>query len=428
VGDPAPTTRTWSVSKAIGATSTSQLGNFTTDPITAGKALTVDWDLTTDMLPSPAGTTWPSLPGAHFQMTLTPYVNGNETFYLLTNPSIVYPNETANATDLTLFSIMVKVNGQAVINETTFAYVTASAYANTTTPISVGAMEAVTDIRTSDVISVSFGTMATANLPPPPPAPSVSFTTTGVTLPKPNRSNPAVAESATLQLNQQIDNFVTVTYTVSGTAVPPTATTKVPNMAGTMDTVPSNLIDYQFTNQDVAVANNAITGEIVFVPNTTSATIDLSVLPNDRYENNGNGTTIVLTITNVNLGNGNSGNITPHPSYTVNIQETNSAPAVGQVTLQSLLSSGGAFYQNCVECHHAVNGVPLNQYSMMDFTSLMSNNHFVANDPNDSIAWERITGVITPQMPANGLLSQGAAGQQYYNDIYNWIMNGCLNN
>ncbi len=470
LGDQYQATRTWLISKPIGFSAPSQIGTAfeNVGPCTdtnnaAGCSQTVDWDLSqlSEVARTPVGTCastsnaqgcWPNLPGAHFEIDLQAFATGDESEYIIRNPRIVYPSPNSNAVNFTAHSIQVKIDGQVVVNETTFQYVAGAVYKSLATNyLSVGAMADLSNIRKSDVISVSFGDIDTTTaLPPIPAPPTVTLSLASDSLTKPNGLASPVVKQVKLQLSNPSNLFVNVPINIgadiaAGDAVPPTLTMAVPgtdNGNGKPIQIPSFLIDYQITGDTVAPftgpvldsnTSNQVDAMVTILPGMTSTTLNISVIPNDRYENNGQGTHVRLAIdSNQNgnqLGTLSTGITVANANYNLSIANSSTQPAANAVTLTQLLSPGGAFYDNCIECHYPNPNAsppfsqPLNNYSMTVYSSLMSANHFVPNNTNASVAWQLING-STPQMPLNGLLPQGS---NYYLQIYNWIMAGAKN-
>lgn len=403
VDDPWNAVRVHTKSKAINATNTG--------------SVTVTWDMNTDLLVIPAGVSWPTLPGAKFELTFTPTFNGANPSYSISRPRITYPVSNTQAVDINLESIRVKINGDEVINETTFHYVNANVYKNVSTLLSAGAMVSVGDIRKSDVVSVSFGRVRIVTLPPPPPVPSVQFTTTSST----NAETGKV--TVTVQLSEAVDSFVSVGYS-----------TTTPNVNGAKPSCCSSITDtggqtVQVKNFDrdfKKTVNDG--GTLVFNPNQVSKTVEIDIYPDQRDEPN---EIINLTIDSVSIGNGD-GQLGTNKEHRITITDNDNAPAADEVTFSLLMSPGGAFSRYCVHCHHSnSDDVLAREYDMTTYEDLLLSNRVVPLKPDNSILWWRIRGydnlnkTVSP-MPQNGLFDTD--GKQAKDDIYDWIIRGAKNN
>jgi hypothetical protein len=391
------------------------------NPITSGDSV-ITWDLNTDILRIPSGVTWPTLPGAKFQITVKPTYNGSRPSYSIYQPRIVYPQANAAAVDIHLQSIRVKINGTEVINETTFHYVNANIYKNKDTVLSAGAMVALGDLRKSDMISVSFGKAEIVVLPPPPPAPSVRFVTASTSAAEASLGTVRV----NLQLSEAIDDFVTVSYSIStppveGSSATPDCCLSILNDGGQAVNVKN--FDRDF------IKPSADGGTIIFEPSVTTTGVDIVIPDDDRFEKN---ETVILKIDSITLGTA-AGAIGAVNTHTITIMNDDAAPANGEITFSRLMARGGAFERYCIRCHHAPFGLttPFREYDMTTHSDLISSNRVVPRQPDLSSMWWRIRGYDNQNnsvfpMPQGGLFDTD--GIQAKDDIYEWIMSGAKNN
>ena len=395
IDDPWKDVRVYSRSKAVNPSAT--------------QAVQVRWDLNSEMLPPPSGVTWPNMPGAQFEITLRANVAGSQTNYTISRPRIVYPTSNAGAVDLHAQSIRLKINGQEIINETTFHYIDANARKNQSTLLSAGAMVALSDLRTSDVISFSFGEVRVVTLPPPPPAPTISFVLASQT----------VNESGRIQvlarLNQSIDAFSTASFSFSGSAQQPCCAT-ILDEGGQQVSVKNFDRDYILPNRDG--------GTILFEPNITEKMIEIDIESDQRDEAN---ETIVIQLDGFSVGNA-QGQLGANRTHTISITDNDAAPGPFEVRFQDLMAAGGAFSRYCVRCHHATSqDVLAREYDMTTYSDLISQQRVVPNNALGSILWRRILGLdgLDP-MPQGGLFSPDEL--QAKDEIYQWIVNGAKNN
>jgi hypothetical protein len=393
---------------------------------TSAAGVKVEWDLNNDMLPSPAGVTWPTMPGAKFQITVIAVNNGAETHYLFTQPTILYPTGTTGAVDLNVQSIMIKLNGVTVQNETTFTFVNSNAYANTTTLLASGGMVSLGSIRASDVMSFSIGQMSVVSLPPLPPPPAVSFSASSA-----NVDVNSGTYNLTVTLNEAVNNIVTVNYSAHGGTGVPNCCTTINNTL--TNTVATGQINW---NRDYGLPANS-GNFVVFPPNVTSLTIPITIYANQRYTPNF--PTVIIGLDSMQVGSAAVQSLTSPPLATITITNSNTQPPVGAVTFSNLMGPGGAFALNCVGCHFPGNvstgAVP---YDMTTYTSLIADQRVVPGDATDSLVWIRIndppvqngSGVFISNgisaMPLSGVFNpQDPTGKT---DIFTWIMGGALNN
>lgn len=375
---------------------------------TSGGEVTVRWSMDNDHLEPPAGVTLPvgGMPGAFFELTIRTVINGSTTHYRFYKPRLIYPTSpVTGAIDLHLESLRVKLNGEPVINETTFHFLNADARKNQNTYLSAGGMVSVGNIRSSDVVSISFGKIEKIDMPAPPAAPSAQFLTTAATV------NESGTVTIPVQLSQTVDAFTTVGYAISGTALGPARY----QPTGVPVPIPRWDSDYslQFTG-----------GSLVFEPGTTTRNLVFNIAADQRFENP---ETIIITLTGISVGFGTA-NLGANTTHTITISNDDTQPPSTEVTLSKLMVNGGAFESYCIRCHYPQeNGEPANNYSMVTHADLLSRNRFVPGSPSTSTAWERITtSDLKKRMPADVALS--SSDEPAYNAIYNWIMSGAKNN
>lgn len=386
------------------------------NPVVGGTS-TLRWSLNSDMLAIPAGVTFPSAPGATFEVEVQTVRRGNTNAYTIRRPKIIYLANNASATDLRIKSLRFELNGKEVINETTFHYVDAESRKNETSLLSAGAMVAIGDIRGSDVMSFSIGEMTAVTLPPPPPSPTVEFSTATATV----NENVGTTQ-VTISLSQAVDTFVTVSYSTATTG---TNLAKPSCCATIRDAGGQNVLVKNFDRDYVPVVRDG--GTVVFDPLQQQKTIELNIVNDERDEPNEN---IVLTIDSVVMvsGIGARGTIRTH---TLSIVDDDAAPSQFETTFSQLMRPGGGFYEYCLRCHHANSAdVLAREYDMTTHSDLLNRQRVVPFNALGSLLWGRIEGswmgMSVERMPQNGLFDPNQVAAK--ESIFYWIQSGAKNN
>lgn len=451
INDQYASTRVYSKSKAI----TPSVKRDNAGALNVVTPSVIQWDLNKDMLAPPAGVTWPSMPGAIFQLTVTPVPNGTNTYYMLSQPKIVYPTGNSTAVDLQINSIILKLNGQTVNNETTFTFVSAQARKNTSTLLASGGMVSVGSIRTSDVVSFSIGAISVIALPPPPPTPDVTFSVATSTV-----SQTLGKATLTVNLNQTLDQNVVLHFSYD-----PANTTAKPNCCATIVDARPNA-DPQ--NPTVQVLNydrefampTSCTGTmgsatydctLIFPPRVTTQTFDVTLFNDLRQKPSRK---ITLKLKQVQVGAQAVTSLVASGAntytHTLTVTNTNPAPAAGEVTFSNLMGPGGSFALNCVGCHWESPTVSNTDvpYDMTAYEEIVETiaRRVIPGDAANSILWRRVAPLPALDPVTGAVIIDAATGQPKYlplmpiggvfdptnptakSDIYLWIQSGAKNN
>lgn len=400
-----------------------------------GSDMILTWDLNKDMRTPPPGVNLPNMPGAFFEITVKIEVESTQTAYLISKPRIIYPSTNASATDINLESLNFRLNGEDVINETTFHYLKASARKNKNTLLSAGAMVAVGNLKSSDVISFSFGKIEATVLPPPPPKPSVEFITAQTNLateagtsacPLDDLGQPLVTNgekcvNLTIRLSQAQNNFSSVGFSIETAG----STAKEPCCSTILD-ITDNSTEVKNFDRDYTIETNG-SFTVRFDPQETEKTIAVRIVEDDRYEPGGE--TLKIQLNDLLIVDYGSGNIGNNGTHTIFIPDNDTAPGMFEVRFTDLMKKNGAFDRYCVRCHHRSSAdVLAREYDMTTYDDLIDRGRVVPGNLDNSVVWRRILGLdgLDP-MPQNGLLNLDG-GDEAREDIRNWILNGAKNN
>ncbi|USN48104.1 MAG: hypothetical protein H6626_03170 [Pseudobdellovibrionaceae bacterium] len=421
VDDPWEDVRVHSISKAINPSLEDEV--------------TLRWDLNNEMRNPPDGVTWPELPGAFFEIAVRIQVQSTSTAYYISKPRIIYPAQNANATDITLKSIRFKINGEDVVNETTYHFIEASARKNQSTLLSAGTMVAVGTLRASDVLSFSIGEIAAVTLPPPPPGPTASFELATTTLsteagtsdcPNDSEGNPLVTNGdkcvyAKVVLSRPIDTFSAVGFSIDNGGT----TARVPCCSQIIDINDETTEVRNYDRDFDIVGNGSFT--LRFDPTETEKSIAIRII-NDQRDDAAN-ETITLRLDDFLIASGENGSIAGQSTHIVNIPDNDAAPGAFEVTLTDLMKPNGAFDRFCVRCHHRNSADQLGrEYDMTTYEDLISLNRFKPGDLDNSKSWRRILGLDGKEpMPKGGILNLDG-GDTAREDIRQWILSGAKNN
>lgn len=421
VDDPWKDVRVSSISKAI-------------EPNLQGPT-TIRWNLNSEMRKPPEGVVWPSLPGAVFEITVNIEVKATKTAYYISQPRIVYPANNANATDIKLKSLRFKINGEDVINETTFHFIEAEARKNQSSLLSAGTMVAVGTLNKSDVLSFSIGEIQPTVLPPPPPGPTATFVTAQTTLtdekgvadcPNDIEGNPLVTNGEKciyidVKLSRPVETFSAVGFSV----VSAETTAKEPCCSQILDindeTAEVRNYDRDFTFE----GGGSFT--LRFDPLQTTQTIAIRIIEDDRDD--ASTEVIKLQLDDFLIANGNNGTIGSQGTHSISIPDNDAATGQFEVTFSDLMRPNGAFDQFCLRCHHKTSADVLGrEYDMTTYSDLIDRGRVIPGNLNNSTVWRRVLGLdgLDP-MPQGGILNLDG-GDAAREDIRQWILNGAKNN
>lgn len=369
--------------------------------------VTITWDLNADFLVK-AGVTIPTLPGATLSLNVKKATLGAKPVYEISLPRI-----KAGASDVKVRSVLVKLNGKLIPNQTTFRYVDEGVYAGSTVVLAPGAMVVDGVISPTDVISLSIGDLATVTLPPPPVKPVVGFTATSMSVSETVNASAKTSSQNLLMVNLTLsipnpDQYVTATVGVvtTGIAANQLATNRrsmTVNFDGT-----DKVIDHW--DWDYSIDSLAV----VFAPGETSKSLIIKISKDDRDEADELLRLKVTSAVNATIS-------TTLNTETITILDNDGPNTSGAPSFSSLMQSGGVLYSNCLECHNSIDN--RGGYNLSDYDLMIENGVLVPGNTNSKM-FQRMNSV-TPglrPMPLGGLLDTTLRRQ-----VENWILGGAKN-
>jgi hypothetical protein len=374
----------------------------------AGTPVTIRWALPADLLDKDGAVTLPDVPGAELSIQVRRGRLGPKVIYEISQPTL----KAGATTDIRISSILVKLNGQVISNQTTFRYLDVGVFRGETTRLAPGAMVVDGVISDTDVISLSLGLIEAVTLPPRPVLPVASFVDTSMSVNE--RVNASVTSSNTnfaqaeLQLTSPSDQYVTVTVALVTTGIP--AAEQALNKRSMNINFNNNPLVIDRWNWDFSVDTLAV----VFAPGETRKSLVFKLSNDQRDEPNERIGMNISSVVNATKS-GTAG------AATLTIIDDD-GPANPEVpTFSSLMQNGGILFQNCLECHNSVDN--RGGYNLSDYDLMIENGVLVPYDVNSKM-FLRMNAVVPGlrPMPLGGLLREEIRFQ-----VENWILNGAKN-
>lgn len=365
----------------------------------SGQSVTLSWALDRELIADPE-VTLPNLPGAIFQVKVSVQDVLGTKSYLISEPRI-----RGSTVDVMVKSLRFTVNGKALTGNLTFNAVDEAVRAGENVLLSAGTNVAPVVASYSDVIAVSFGTLAIPNEPIPPPStgPQVSFTL----------ASSSVLESArsalvNVKLSEAATKYITVTLRVNAqsSAEPLCCIDNFTNEK--QEQISINRFNWDYKIRELSV---------VIAPGETTRNFEIDLADDQRDE--GNSETLVLDLDSIGTINATLGSVTRH---TLTIVDDDDPYTGAALTMSQLLQPNGILYVNCLGCHNSVDHE--GGYDITDWQSLIDNRILIPYDIN-SKAFVRMNSETPglPPMPFAGLLET-----EKRRAVQDWIMTGALNN
>lgn len=368
------------------------------------ETITVSFNLGETLMNTPEG--FPDLTGAIFSVKVQTGNALNKPYYRILEPTL---DLNGFSRDVAVKGLKIRINGQYVSGETTFDYLDRSVRRGEGRDVSLssGAIIALGELRSSDVISLAFGSFDDSDLPPPPAPSEVTFTVA---------NQDAASEGGEIDLVVKLDppvfaNAVTVGLEVDGTsdATPIRSGRQIRNGDGDTVTIKNYDWDYKVSAMSV-----------VFLPGQTEKTITVTIAEDDRYElPAGNPEKVVLRVGTVSGAVRGSDN-----TARINIPNDDPQPDQNSEVLRfsQLMSPGGVLYDHCLACHNSAD--KRGGYDLTDFKEMIDNNVLIPGDVNSKMFVRmNVEAQNTDTMPLTGLLPS-----YMRKEVENWIADGAKNN
>lgn len=370
--------------------------------------VTVRWSLPTDLLEKSGAITLPEIPGAELSIVVKRGRLGPKVIYEISQPTL----RAGATTDIRINSILVKLNGKVISNQTTFRFIDVGVYRTETTRLAPGAMVVDGAISDTDVISLSIGLLETVDLPPRPVLPTVGWDNTNMSVSE--RVNATVTTSSTnfasadLVLSAPSDQYITATVALSTTGIP--AAEQALNKRSMEINFNSNTLVVDRWNWDYSVDTLAV----VFAPGETRKSLIFKISHDQRDEPDEK---IRLEISSAVNAVRNAA--TQSAIFTIVDDDGPANPEVP--TFSGLMQSGGILFSNCLECHNSVDN--RGGYNLSDYDLMIENGVLIPYDVNSKM-FLRMNAVVPGlrPMPLGGLLREDLRSQ-----VENWILNGAKN-
>lgn len=373
-----------------------------------GSFVKLTWNLSTEIIER-GGITLPTVPGSTLSVDVRRLLLGPKPVYEISSPTL-----HAGSTDVKIFSLLIKINGKLVPNQTTFRFVDESIYSGDDLRLAPGSMVVDGAIAPTDVISLSIGTLAAVVLPPPPPKPMVQFAqTTYSTL---ERVNPSVTTSSqnyvsiSLVLSTSSEKYVTATVGIVSSQ-----TTATPRRSETISFDGNDLVVDRW-NWDYAFDTLAV----VFAPGETQKNLNLKLSHDQRFESDERIQLVISSAVNADRS---------PTQATLTILDDDAPNNTGAPTFTSLMTGGqdirqvsnGILRRNCLECHNSVDN--RGGYNLSDYDLMIENGVLIPGDVNSKM-FQRMNAIVPGlrPMPLGGLLSTPDRQR-----VQNWILNGAKN-
>ncbi|MCB0421902.1 MAG: hypothetical protein KDD61_12960 [Bdellovibrionales bacterium] len=368
------------------------------------KAVTVSWKLDQELMHLPED--FPDLKGAIFSIKVETGNALNLPYYKISQPTLNLKGATF---DLTVRGVKIRINGKFVDGETTFTYLERGVRRGEGTGVSLssGALVAMGELRSSDVIGVAFGELDTTDLPPPPAPSEVSFTVANQT---------ASREGGTVALKVRLSapvssHAVTVGLEVDGTTDATAISSDRTIRNGDGDTVTIKNYDWDYKVDKMS---------LVFLPNEVEKTVTVTIADDDRYEiKAGSNEKVVLRLGTV------SGAIKGAASKsTIVIPDDDPVvdPNSEVLRFSQLMSPGGVLYDECLACHNSQD--KRGGYDLTDYKEMIDHNVLIPGDVNSKMFVRmNVEAQNTDTMPLTGLLPT-----HMRKEVEKWIADGAKNN
>lgn len=382
--------------------------------------VTVTWDLSTEVIPNAAANFNASdFAGVTLSARVEIFQRPGVFAYVISNPRL-----TTSNSDIHIQSLLFKLNGVSSPAQRAFYFVDRGIRIGSEL-VSGGAMVILGDVRTTDVLSVSIGSLERVSLPPPVQGPDISF---GV-------ATMSVAE------NYQIIN---VPLTLSKPWDVPTSaeiyfgpdtTVKDQCCRATVNDNGQNInvshFDRDIQDYDIdpqLPINSRLLYEgantrgrylVTFAIGETSKVLKIKIVHDNRVEQN---ELLHLRIDPAKLVGLRAASALQDFRLTI---LDNDAPTAGTaLSYSSLLNNGGILANECLRCHNSV----LNRggYDITNYEQLVRKAILRPGDPVNSIMFLRMDADNIPgldPMPLTGLIDPT---QRF--DVKQWILQGALNN
>ncbi|MGZ3724189.1 MAG: hypothetical protein ACXWQQ_00225 [Pseudobdellovibrio sp.] len=404
----------------------------------------LSWNLNSDLSSLKSGTALPTFgSGAKFSITVTRRQNAaGQDYYTFESP-IIY----ANATDVHVKTIYIKLNSRIMNYPSTFKFVDRGIYANSTQTgdtiglVSTGGLVVLGQTSSADFVNVAFETIEPTSLPPPPPPTTIGFTDSSVrfissTSPVVRDVDFAVGATGNVSVpiivsvDQMTDAVCGATgdnaFTVSPTCLPAVYNEMVNrglNSAAELSFKQARAVtgtSYNRFDWDFKFASNSF--NLLGASPSQTATVHFS--SDERRENN---RVLRLTITVLS----NNATVTTQTAYVIIYKADNrDALGAGEVTFSSLMRSTGTLGLNCVKCHNSrdLNG----GYDMTNYDLMVTKGVLVPSPVVSVAETSKMFNRMNPNFVGNETLSpmplDGFLTDPYIQLVRQWIDEGARNN
>ena len=437
---------------------------------TIGSISTVTWDFDTDLIKSSAL----NLPETfNFQANFSIQVEVKQTetsvFYKISGPEI---SLGAGDSDLLIKSLRLKINGQIIPNVTTFMDINVEIPKGATQMLSNGGVLIDSEVRGSDVISVTFGEIESTTIIPPPPGPNLSFVNTSISIAEQDieitnntSSGAPVIATLTVKIDKPTDDisysgsiyenkWVFINY-----AIDEMNSTAEPKCCTRIDSKDFNFIDIERYDWDYDLLTS---NTLVIQPGQTQASIDILIARDSRSRDantlrynrvaqeyidqaNGdvviqnsedfpsvvpagseydeNGETIIVKISSYSVGSV----IQALPaSDTATITITDTDTIIPGIPFSFLMEPGGVFRNECLKCHNPVDH--RQGYSLTEFDTLIDRGIIIPSKPNDSMFFIRMDAANSQVIGLNSMPLDDFLESDLVSIVRQWINGGAPNN
>lgn len=388
--------------------------NAFTGPVNNG-TITLTWNLPDDLQDREGAVTLPQIPGSTLTIKVRRILLGAKPAYEIFEPTVSIP-QSANF-DIKIRSLLVKLNGRLIKNQTTFRYVDEEVRRGENHRLAPGSMLVDGALSEYDVIGLSIGSLTRETLEPLPPKPTISFAQSEIVV-----NETIVAGQTTSDMNvvrvdvtlsEPYPQYVTATVAVITTAAPQGTALLKPRCCMTIrndadDNIQVNNWDWDYSLDSLAV---------VFEPGQVTKTIAIKLSNDQRYEN----LPEILRLRFNTVINAKTEAVGQLVKITVNDDDANITDE-RIITFSKLMATNGGVLRNyCLKCHNSVDN--RGGYNLSDYDLMIENGVLIPGSAA-SMMFRRMDSIIPGlrPMPLTGLLSS-----EERRKVESWILRGAKN-
>ena len=428
-----------------------------------GESTTLTWKLKDDLVPK-EGFDFSNFSDAQISVDVAIMEAGGKLLYVVSRPRISSSN-----VDVHVKSMLVRLNGEINSDQRAYYFVDNNIRAwNSDNPgfnesdanrkrelqaanneVAPGTLVIDSEVRQSDLLSLSFETIEVVELPAPDAFPTVQFAVTSMTIVEDN-----VDGSGKIMVDSQGDlispSIASVEVTLSNPW--PEVTSVDLEFGNNMElrdeccsageNADRTAIRFENFDRDfelvnslgartaagrVAYASDASDSKlrVTFSANETSKTIYFLIIPDERDEVDERLHLVIGNRSKLQAGSSNQ-------EFTLTVTD-NDSPYTGTAwTYSALMSGRGTLSAECVRCHNSVDkrgGYDMTNYWQMRSKDILipnnpSSNMFARMNPDDPINSD--PDILEPlqPMPLTGFLGETSERDK----VRNWILQGAGNN